>query len=147
MLQSSSLGSREKIRDSDPTAFFTRRVVVKGGSITIVTLCILGNADILRVWIPDSIIFLNWDRPVGRFGIGKRYGPLESIVFESNSRLTQTESELFYDSSLQSILIPSGVEILGSKCFSRCKSLSFITFESNSRLTQIESEAFSYSSL
>jgi hypothetical protein len=61
--------------------------------------------------------------------------------------LTRIESRAFYDSSLQSILIPSNVEILGSKCFSNCKSLSSITFESNSRLTQIESEAFHQSSL
>jgi hypothetical protein len=39
------------------------------------------------------------------------------------------------------------VEILGSKCFSYCESLSSITFESNSHLTRIESGAFSWSSL
>jgi hypothetical protein len=57
------------------------------------------------------------------------------------------ESSAFSYSSLQSILIPSSVEILGSSCFSQCRSLSSITFESNSRLIRIESEAFSYSSL
>jgi hypothetical protein len=61
--------------------------------------------------------------------------------------LTQIESGAFYKSSLQSILIPRNVEILGSQCFSFCMSLSSITFESNSLLTQIESEAFSSSSL
>jgi hypothetical protein len=61
--------------------------------------------------------------------------------------LTQIEDEAFSFSSLQSILIPSSVEILGSKCFLWCKSLSSITFESNSRLARIESEAFSFSSL
>jgi uncharacterized protein YuzB (UPF0349 family) len=44
-------------------------------------------------------------------------------------------------------MIPSSVKIVGSKCFSYCKSLSSITFESNSHLTRIESEAFSHSSL
>jgi uncharacterized protein YuzB (UPF0349 family) len=44
-------------------------------------------------------------------------------------------------------LIPRNVEILESKCFSNCKSLSSITFESNSYLTRIESEAFYGSSL
>jgi hypothetical protein len=44
-------------------------------------------------------------------------------------------------------LIPRNVEIVGSYCFSSCKSLSSITFESNSHLTRIESEAFSSSSL
>jgi hypothetical protein len=38
-------------------------------------------------------------------------------------------------------------EFLGSKCFSRCESLSSITFESNSHLTRIESFAFYGSSL
>jgi hypothetical protein len=37
--------------------------------------------------------------------------------------------------------------MLGSSCFSYCKSLSSISFESNSRLTRIESSAFSPSSL
>jgi hypothetical protein len=44
-------------------------------------------------------------------------------------------------------MIPRNVEILGSKCFSGCYSLSRITFESNSRSTRIESEPFSDSSL
>jgi hypothetical protein len=44
-------------------------------------------------------------------------------------------------------LIPRNVEILGSKCFSNCESLSSITFESNSSLNRIESKAFSHSSL
>jgi hypothetical protein len=45
------------------------------------------------------------------------------------------------------IEITRDIEILGSKCFSRCYSLLSMTFESNSHLTRIESEAFSYSSL
>jgi hypothetical protein len=45
------------------------------------------------------------------------------------------------------MLIPRNVEILGSPCFSDCKSLSSITFESSSHLTRIESEAFWNSSL
>jgi hypothetical protein len=61
--------------------------------------------------------------------------------------LTRIESEAFYESSLESIMIPNNVEILGPQCFSHCKSLSSITFESSSHLTRIESEAFSYSSL
>jgi hypothetical protein len=54
---------------------------------------------------------------------------------------------IFYGSSLESILIPMNVEIVGSKCFSRCNSLSSIRFESNSHLTRIDLEAFSFSSL
>jgi hypothetical protein len=44
-------------------------------------------------------------------------------------------------------LIPSSVEMLGSKCFSFCRSLSSITIESNSRLRRIESKAFYKSSI
>jgi hypothetical protein len=61
--------------------------------------------------------------------------------------LTQIESYAFSYSSLQSIVIPSRVDILCFGCFSWCESLSSISFESESRLTRIESRAFSYSSL
>jgi hypothetical protein len=50
-------------------------------------------------------------------------------------------------SSSSTIIISSDIEILGSSCFSSCKSLSSISFESNSRLNRIESNAFSSSSL
>jgi hypothetical protein len=79
--------------------------------------------------------------------LGKEPGELQSIIFESNSHLTRIESEAFSKSSLRSILTPRNVEIVGSKCFYNCKSLSSISFESNSHLTRIESEAFWDSSL
>jgi hypothetical protein len=72
---------------------------------------------------------------------------LSSISFESTSRLIRIESKAFYNSSLESIVIPSTVEILGSKCFSACQSLSSISFESNSRLMRIESKTFYNSSI
>jgi hypothetical protein len=67
--------------------------------------------------------------------------------------LTEIESEAFSYSSLQSILIPNRVELLGSECFSSCKSLSLIAFESNSHLTPtvrlkvIPKKAFGFSGL
>jgi hypothetical protein len=64
-----------------------------------------------------------------------RCASLSSMTFESISHLTRIESDVFYESSLESILIPNNVEILGSNCFSRCESLSSMTFESNSHLT------------
>jgi hypothetical protein len=76
-----------------------------------------------------------------------RESSFSSISFESNSRLLRIESDAFSRSSLQSIVIPSSVEILGSSCFSECKSLSSISFESHSRLLRIASDAFSKSSL
>jgi hypothetical protein len=61
--------------------------------------------------------------------------------------LTRIESEAFYESSLESILIPRNVEILGSKCCYNCQSLLSITFESKSRLRRIESGVFDETSL
>jgi hypothetical protein len=116
MLQSPSLGSRQRINDSDSTKFYERRVIVKGGSINTVTHCTLSNTEILGGWIPNSIIFLNWHRPDDELGFVKEPVALQSIVFESNSRLTRIESKIFSKSSLQSILIPRNVEILGSNC-------------------------------
>jgi hypothetical protein len=116
----------------------------RSGSIALRTL---NNTQILRVWIPHSIRFLNWHWPTRPFGFGKEHRALKLIVFESISRLTRIESEAFSDLLLQSIVIASNVEILGSCCFCTYKSLSSITYESHSRLTRIESEVFSSSLL
>jgi hypothetical protein len=126
-----SLQSKQKSFWFSLTEFYERRVVVKDGSVKTVPTSTLKDAQILRVWIPNSIVILK--------------GPLrfQFIIFESNSHLTRIGSETFSNSSLQSILIPNNVELLGSHCFSNCKSLSSITFESNSHLTRIESGAFS----
>jgi hypothetical protein len=56
-------------------------------------------------------------------------------------------SESFSNSSLPSIVIPRTVEIIGSSCFSGCKSLLSVSFESGSLLRRIESSAFLYFSL
>jgi hypothetical protein len=56
-------------------------------------------------------------------------------------------STAFSNSSLVSIVIPRTVEIIGSSCFSGCKSLSSVLIESGSLLRRIESEAFCNSSL
>jgi hypothetical protein len=70
---------------------------------------------------------------------------LENFSASSTVRI-RIESSVFSSSSLQSIIIPSSVEILCSSCFSQCYSLSSMSFESQSRLKRIESSAFSYSS-
>jgi hypothetical protein len=130
-----SLRFRERIDGSDSTTFSERRFVVENGSVKTITLFTPGSSRIELVWIPNSIISLKVPQRI------------KSIVFESTSHLTHIESSAFYKSSLQSIMIPSSVKILGSSCFSCCQSLSSMTFESNSHLTRIESEAFSDSSL
>jgi predicted transcriptional regulator len=60
--------------------------------------------------------------------------------------LKRIESCAFSSCFLQSIEIPRSIEILCSKCFADCKSLSSLSFESNSGLKRIESSAFSFSS-
>jgi hypothetical protein len=80
-----------------------------------------------------------------------------SISIESGNDIFAIENDFLIDivhhklipNSLNSskIRIPVDIEILGSNCFSNCKSLSSITFESNSHLKRIESASFSYSSL
>jgi hypothetical protein len=115
-----SLIAWQRTGDSDSTEFYERRVIVNCGSINKVRQCALCNTEILRVWISDSIMFLNWSQPCDRSGIMKKYAPLRSIVFESNSHLTRIESFAFSSSSLQSILIPHNVEILESNCVLCC---------------------------
>jgi hypothetical protein len=43
---------------------------------------------------------------------------------------------------LQSICIPSSVQVLCCRCFAQCRALSSVTFEQNSRLTRIENRTF-----
>jgi hypothetical protein len=120
------LRQRRKIPESSLTTCYERRVIVERGSIQMVAHCALSSAQDMRIWIPRLIISL------------KGHSEFKSIVFELHSQLTQIEPEALYRSSFQSILIPRNIEILGSGCFSYCKSLSSIIFESNSRheLTQ-----------
>jgi hypothetical protein len=83
---------------------------------------------------------------------------LESVTFESGSRLERIAERAFYRSGLKSILIPSSVVVLGKsrfcgcesivipssvvvlgqESFRKCKSLESVTFESGSRLERIE---------
>jgi hypothetical protein len=61
--------------------------------------------------------------------------------------LQRIEESAFAESDLQTIEIPSSVEVVCKSCFSRCKSLASVTFESNSKLQRIEESAFAESSL
>jgi hypothetical protein len=141
------LGSQQGIGYSDSTKFCEHRLVLRGDSIDIATLCELDSVEILRVWIHDSIIILNFDRPSDQFDFMKEHISLKSMRFEWNSRLTGVELEAFSYLSFQWILIPSKGEILGWWCFSSCISPSSITFESNSSLTRVESRLVSDLSL
>jgi hypothetical protein len=68
---------------------------------------------------------------------------LSGLSFETDSRLRRIGECAFFSSSLNSIVIPSSVEIIGNFCFDSCDNLSVVKFESNSRLSEIGDSAFS----
>jgi hypothetical protein len=86
--------------------------------------------------IPSSVVVLGKSRFSG-------CKLLESVTFESGSRLERIEEYAFTGSGLKSIVIPSSVVVLGYSSFRECKSLESVTFESGSRLERIKESAFS----
>jgi hypothetical protein len=92
------------------------------------------------VLIPSSVVVL------GKRSFGQCKS-LESVTFESGSRLERIEKRAFQGSGLRSILIPSSVVVLGKESFHWCKSLESVIFESVSRLERIEESAFFASEL
>jgi hypothetical protein len=98
---------------------YMRRIVVENGSTRYILILDSKNRGSRRVLIPGSITVLAADYLY-------QIRETEIITFESQTRLTRIESEAFSSSSFESIEIPRNVEILGSSCFSQCKSLSSI---------------------
>jgi hypothetical protein len=84
-----------------------RRIVVRDGSIKVVALFQQHSSSTTRVWVSESILRVC----VSAF---KWRNTFHLISFESNSRLMRIESDGFSQTSLESIMIPSSVEILGS---------------------------------
>jgi hypothetical protein len=72
---------------------------------------------------------------------------LESVHFESGSRLERIEESAFRESGLTSIVIPSSVAVLGKESFHSCTSLKSVIFEDGSQLERIEELVFSWSGL
>jgi hypothetical protein len=72
---------------------------------------------------------------------------LDSVSFESGSRLERIEEMALCGSGLSSIVIPSSVVVLGTESFRECESLEYVIFESGSRLERIEEMAFCGSGL
>jgi hypothetical protein len=70
---------------------------------------------------------------------------IKEVTFEQDLKLIG--EFCFSLSHLQSICIPSSVEILCKSCFEDCKNISIIKFESNSHLTQIDESCFARSAL
>jgi hypothetical protein len=62
---------------------------------------------------------------------------LESVTFESQSRLKRIEERAFAENGLNGISSPASVEIICEFAFSECESLESVTFESGSRLREV----------
>jgi hypothetical protein len=87
--------------------------------------------------IPRNVQFIDGSAFIGVLEL--------SITIESGNEIFIIENGFLIDvlhhklirnvSASSEFEISSRIEILGSKCFSDCKSLSSITFESNSHLT------------
>jgi hypothetical protein len=68
---------------------------------------------------------------------------LESVTFETESKLERIEESTFCRSGLKSILIPFSVVFIGKSSFSDCQSLESVIFQDGSRLERIEESIFS----
>jgi hypothetical protein len=114
-----------------------------------IELCAFSWSSLKSIDIPPNVQFID----------GSAFAGIESncVSIEAGHQQFSIENEFLVDvinqrlirnfSSSSSIPICSDIEILGSSCFSFCKSLSSVLFESHSRLRSIESHAFSWSSL
>jgi hypothetical protein len=70
-------------------------------------------------------------------------GRLQSVTFESRSKLQRIEARAFAWSGLKGLVIRTSVEVISKSCFSDCSSLESITLESGSKLHMIGASAFS----
>jgi hypothetical protein len=72
---------------------------------------------------------------------------LQSVVFDSHSRLKALSAYAFYNCThLHSITVPESVLVIGEGCFEGCNELTTVSFEFPARIRRIESEAFRYCS-
>jgi hypothetical protein len=95
------------------------------------------------ICVPTSIEFPGGTGPFEMGGPSLNCRALLAIAFEPGSKLTQIGSLVFgICESLQSICIPSSVQILCSHCFFWFRALSSLFFEPASKLSQIEDDAF-----
>ena len=70
-------------------------------------------------------------------------GNLKSVTFGENSQLTDINNNTFSAcTSLESIIIPAGVENIYNEAFIQCYSLKSVTFQSDENLKKIYTSAF-----
>ena len=68
---------------------------------------------------------------------------LRSVVFSNNSKLEALNKEVFCNTSIESITIPSVVTKIDDLAFFECKNLRKICFDKDSNLQEIGARAFS----
>jgi hypothetical protein len=132
--------------DSRPSAevfrLILRRVdVLSGRRIVLTQMADLRNrAPFHTIFVPSTVSGIV---PSSFDDAQKRQ--LEFIVFEANSALREIVPGLFMDGSLQTICVPSSVQVLGHRAFRNCRSLATVLFEMHSQLRSIESLCFDFS--
>ena len=90
--------------------------------------------NLRTITIPNSVTEMD-----GCFGTCIK---LESVIFQAGINLKTLGSSMFYRCiSLNSIVIPAGIETIGTNCFAGTQSLTSITFPDT--ITSVASTAFS----
>jgi hypothetical protein len=95
----------------------------------------MADSELRSIVIPSSVVILG-------HGSFSACGALETVVFESGSRLELIGDSAFDRSGLHSIIFPSSVVVLGKRSFCCSASLGRIAFDDGSRLERIEESAF-----
>jgi hypothetical protein len=69
---------------------------------------------------------------------------LRGVIEMSGKRyfLTAIDKSVFANCAIQSVGIPSNIEVIGEFCFCRCEFLCVVTFELDSKLKEIGKSAF-----
>ena len=102
-----------------------------------------------NIIIPKSIIYQFQEYIVTKIGSCIiNYGfSIKTVNFPKDSQLKIIGKRAFYNSTIQSISIPSTVIKISRKAFFYCKNLTNVEIPKNSELTHIGSSAFSNSSI
>ena len=101
------------------------------------------------IQIPNSILYNNQNYEIISINKKSFYSnkQLKSVQFQPNSKIKIIGEKSFYDSSLESIIIPNSVLKIKKNAFGNCNSIKSVIFESYSKLTSMGKRAFQSISL
>ena len=101
------------------------------------------------IQIPNSILYNNQNYEIISINKKSFYSnkQLKSVQFQPNSKIKIIGEKSFYDSSLESIIIPNSVLKIKKNAFGNCNSIKSVIFESDSKLTSMGKRAFQSISL